>query len=312
MVNRERGELEIAEKSLKEAGFVMSQLCIARASCFDYVARKDGVLVFVKVQSDIAGFSSNDANELRLIAESVLGVPLLVSKRTRDRFLEDDTVYSRYNVLAITPRTFESVVLNRVNPMIHAGPGGYCVEIDAEAIKRRRLELGLSIGGMAEMIGTSRRTVYGYERGMAKASVSATYNLMWTLGIPIAKSINVFEDIHQQRSCVFVKALVRSKLLKRIFRKLSRYRVTTVKKAPFDFLVVVPEGGMRIVGGIVNKEEPDLSRRIDEIVSVSEIMRGHPVLIMDERRPLDQVIPCILGEEISKIRKAEDLIARAQ
>jgi putative transcriptional regulator len=312
MVNRERGELEVAEKSLKQAGFALSQPCISRASCFDYVARKGTVLLFVKVQRDLAGFSTSDAQELRLIAESVSGTSLLVSEKTRDRFLEDDTVYSRYNVLAITPKTLESAVLNRMNPMIHAGPGGYCVEVDAEAIRRRRIELGLSIGEIAEMIGTSRRTVYGYERGMAKASVSATYNLIRTLGIPVARTINILEDTHRRGSCRFMRALVRNKLLRRIFRKLSQCRVTAVKKAPFDFLVVVPEGEMRIVGGIVDWEEPTLSKRVDEIVSVSDIMRGHPVLIMDERRPLDQVIPCILGEEISKIRKAEDLIARAQ
>lgn len=301
-----------AEKSLTEAGFALSRSCVSRASCFDYVARKDAVLVFVKVQSDLAGFSVNDARELRTIAEAVSGTPLLISETTRDRYLEDDTVYSRYSVLAITPKTLESIVLNRVNPMIHAGPGGYCVEIDAEAIRHRRLELGLSIGEMADMIGTSRRTVYGYERGMAKASVSATYKLMWTLGIPIAKPINVLDYTDHESSCAIARAIVRNKLLRRIFRRLSRCRLTAVKKAPFDFLVVVPEGQLRIIGGIVGKEEPTLRRRVDEIVSVSDVVRGHPVLIMDERRPLDQVISCVLGKELSKIRKAEDLITRTE
>ena len=52
--------------------------------------------------------------------------------------------------------------------------------------------MGLSIGKFAEIIGVSRRTVYGYERGIARASVNSAYKLAETLGVA-AKPINVWK-----------------------------------------------------------------------------------------------------------------------
>jgi putative transcriptional regulator len=179
-------EKKSVETVLKEAGFTVSQRCCSRPSCFDFAARKNRTLVFIKIQPDIGNVSPSDPLELTAMSERVSASSLLISEKVREKPLEDDTVYSRYNVLAVTKKTFENIVLRKVYPLIQAGPGGYYVEIDAEAIKRRRQKLGLSIGELAQMMGTSTRTVYSYERGMAKASVSAAYNLICILGIPVA------------------------------------------------------------------------------------------------------------------------------
>lgn len=98
---------------------------------------------------------------------------------------------------------------------------------------------------MAKLIGVSRRTLYGYERGMAKASVSVAYNLIHALGAPVAKPVNVFEKSKAKHECAFLstarRVLAENKLLMRIFSGAERYKVTTVKKAPFDFVITVPE-----------------------------------------------------------------------
>jgi putative transcriptional regulator len=204
-------------------------------------------------------------------------------------------------------------VLRKAYPLIQAGPGGYYVEIDHESIKRRRQELGLSVGEIAEMIGISRRTLYGYERGMAKASVTAAYNMIWTLGIPVANPINVFEKSRYQRKCFLSTAklaIARNKLLRKIFRKLARCRITTVKKAPFDFVINFPEEEMKIIGGVANSKELELNRRVDEILSFSKVVKAHPILITEGREPSNKEISCIRSEEISKIKNPEDLICK--
>jgi putative transcriptional regulator len=311
MTYREKENLKAPEEVLKEAGFKVSEKCCCRPSCFDYAARKGENVIFIKFQHDIDSFSQIDSQELKVISECVSATSVLVSEKTREKPLEDDTVYSRYNVLAVTPKTFENIVLRNIHPLIQAGPGGYYVEINWEALKRRRQELGLSVGEMAEMVGISRRTLYGYERGMAKASVTAAYNLIYTLGIPVAKSVNIFEKSRNQRKCFLSKAgqaIARNKLLQKIFRKFSRYNITAVKKAPFDFVVNVPEDKMRIIGGVASNDEKELNRRVDEILSVSKIVRAHPILITEGRKPTSKDISCIYKEEISKIKNPEDLI----
>jgi putative transcriptional regulator len=313
MAYGEREDLRAAESTLKEAGFIVSQLCCSRPSCFDFAARKNSALIFIRIQPDIGGLSANDSHELEAIAESFSAASLLIGEQAREKPVEDDTVYTRHDILAINPRTFENVVLRNVPPLIQANPGGYYVEIDGETLKRKRQELGLSVGGMAELVGTSRRTIYGYERGMAKASVTAAYNLIWALGIPVAKPVNILEKARTHRKCRILTTaklvFARTRLLKRIFRKFAKCHITTVKKAPFDFVISVPEEKMRIIGGVADDKELELNKRVDEILSVSRVAQAHPILITEGQEPSGKNILCISSEEVSKIKNPEDLIA---
>jgi len=314
MTYREMESLKAIEVTLKEAGFTVSKRCCSRPSCFDFAARKNENLVLIKVESDVDSFSHNDSIELNTISKCMSAASLLIAEKTREKPLEDDTVYSRYNISAITSKTFENIVIQMVNPLIQAGPGGYYVEIDCDAVKRRRQELGLSVGKMAEMIGISRRTLYGYERGMAKASVAAAYNLIWTLGIPIAKPVNVFEESRSQRKCIFEKAkhvIARHRFIQTLLKKLAHCRITTVKRAPFDFVINIPEEKMRIIGGVANNRERELDIRVDEILSVSKVVKAHPILVTEKQEFSNKNIPCITSEKFSKIKDPDDLISNA-
>jgi putative transcriptional regulator len=310
-----RESLRAAESALREAGFVVSEPCRSRPSCFDLAARRDESLIFMKVQPDIGSLSANDSTELKAISESFSAPCLLIGEEAREKPLQDDTVYTRHGILAVTSRTFENFVLHRIRPLIQANPGGYYVEIDGEALKRRRQKLGLSAGEVAEMVSTSRRTIYGYERGMAKASVTAAYNLIWALGIPVAKSMNILEKPENQRkSCVLTTArlmLARNKIFSKLLRR-CRYHVTAVKRAPFDFVISAPEERMRIIGGIANKKETELDRRVNEIISVSRVTQARPILITEDQQRPEKDILYISSEDVSRIKNPKDLIARVR
>jgi putative transcriptional regulator len=308
-----RERLETAEALLQQAGFTVSQPCTSRPSCFDFAARREENLIFIKIQSDIGNMSLNDSQELGEIARNFSAASLLIGQEAREKPLEDDTIYKRHNILAVTPRTFENVVLHNIRPLIQASPGGYYVEIDGEALKQRRQKMGLSVGEMADMVSMSRRTVYGYERGLAKASVSAAYNLIWTLGIPVAKPVDIFQESRTRRKqCILTTArrvFAKSKFLNMILRRLAPLHVTSVKRAPFDFVLNVPEQKVQIIGGVANDREQELNRRVDEILSISKIVKAHPILIHETQGHREKDIPCISSEEFSKIKRPEDLIA---
>jgi len=313
MAHGGREHLETAEALLRQAGFTVSQPCTSRPSCFDFAARREKSLIFMKIQQDIGNMSLNDSQELGEIARNFSGASLLIGEEAREKPLEDDTIYRRHNILAITARTFENVVLHNVRPLIQASPGGYYVEIDGEALKQRRQKMDLSVGEMADMVGMSRRTVYGYERGLAKASVSAAYNLIWTLGIPVAKPVDILQESSaRHKQCVLTTArrvFAKSKILNMILRRLAPLHVTTVKKAPFDFVLSVPKENVQIVGGVANDKEQELNRRVDEILSVSRIVKARPILITESQGVRKKDIPCISSEEFFRIKGPEDLIA---
>jgi predicted transcriptional regulator len=276
MNHREMENALALESAFREAGFQVSRMCCSRPSCFDFAARKENKAVLIKISSEVDTFSPEDSRELRVIAGCVSAASLVVSQRTRDKPLEDDTVYSRYAVFVVTEKTIRNLMLRTAYPLIYAGPGGYSVEIDGELVEKRRKELNLSIGKLAEMIGVSRRTLYGYERGMAKASVASAYNLAKTLGVPVANPINVLGKTRKQRLCLLMKARKATggqALLQKVFRKFAFYDIFAVRKAPFDFVINVPTENYVIVGIVAVNGEAHLDMRIEEILSVCRVIR---------------------------------------
>ena len=298
--------------ALKEAGFQVSRICCSRPSCFDFAARKDDKTVLIKVNSDVDTFPAQDSRELKVIAGCLSAASLIISQQAHGKPLEDDTVYSRNGVFVVTEKTIKNIALQTANPLIYARPGGYTVEIDSALIEKRRKELGLSIGKLAAMIGVSRRTLYGYERGMTRASVTSAYKLARTLGVPVAKPISVLERTRKRRQCLLIKArhaIAGKVLLQKIFRKFAFCDISAVRKAPFDFVMNVPNGEYVIVGSVAVNGERSLDNRMEEILSICRVVRAYPVLITEKRKYASKGFSCVCIDELSGMRKPEDLIA---
>jgi len=306
--------LRLTEKVLREADFNVSTRCVSRPSCFDFVARKGGSVAFFKVPANLSSTCRREADELRTIAGFFGGAALFVCDKAKDKPLEDDTVYSRYGVFAISPNTLEDIVTRGFLPLVLAGPGGYYVRLDGTAIRRRRLKLGLSMGKLAESLGVSRRTLYGYERSMAKASVSAAYKLEWFLGVPVVEPIDVFRPVRRRRGFLSVakRVLVRNRLLHGVLRWLRRCRfdVFPARKAPFDFIAECPQTKISLVGGVACSSDKNLDARTKEILSVSQVVGARSVFITDGRQIPDNDIPLVYHEELRKIKDPKDLIAK--
>jgi len=297
--------------ALKEGGFQVSQICCSRPSCFDFAARKNDKTVLIKVNSNVDTFPAQSARELKVIAGYLSAASLIISQQAHGKPLEDDTVYSRNAVFVVTEKTIKNIVLQTANPLVYAGPGGYTVEVDAALIEKRRKELGLSVGTLAAMIGVSRRTLYGYERGMTRASVASAYKLARTLGVPVAKPINVLERTRKQSQCLLIKAkhaIAGKVLLQKIFRKFAFCDISPVHKAPFDFVINVPNKYV-IVGSVAVKGERNLDNRVEEFLSICRVVRAYPVLITEKPETFSKDLFCVCMDELSEMRTPEDLIA---
>jgi putative transcriptional regulator len=306
--------LDNAESLFEKAGFYLSQRCCARPSCFDFVARKKKQLAFVKVHPNIGNVYEKDARGLATLAKLFSGSSLFICERTRNKPLEDDTVYSRYDVGAVTLMTLEASLLKGAGPLIEAGPGGYYVRLDGEKIRKKRLEGGLSIGKMAEIMGVSRRTLYGYERGMAKASVSTAYKLEWALGEPVVKPIDIFQYPEQIGGFLATakRIISESRFLQFVIRKLLQFNFTVfqIKRAPFDFIAKTPKNGTNLLCAVAREKERNFEVRTEEIVSVSKIVEAQPIFVTDSEKVSADNIPILHKKDLEKIKCPEDLMAK--
>ncbi|MEJ5327301.1 MAG: helix-turn-helix domain-containing protein [Candidatus Bathyarchaeia archaeon] len=312
MNHREMADAVDVGEKLKEAGFQVSQLCCSRPSCFNFAARKNDKILLIKINVDADAFSVQAAQELQVIADRLSAASLIISRQAHGKPLEDDTVYSRNSVFVITVKTLKNIVLQTANPLVYAGPGGYAVEVDGKLVEKKRKELGLSIGKLAAMIGVSRRTLYGYEKGMARASVASAYKLAKTLGVPVAKPINIFENSRKHRRWRAQKSrfnAVGKVALQKIFSKFSFCDIFPVEKAPFDFIMNVPREKYVIVGSVAVNGEENIDHRIDEFLSICQVVCAYPVLITEKRKYSDKDVFCVCMDELAEIRTPEDLIA---
>jgi putative transcriptional regulator len=181
-------------------------------------------------------------------------------------------------------------------------------------VERRRKERGLSIGQLASMIGVSRRTLYGYERGMARASVASAYKLAETLGVPVAEPINILEKTRRPAQYVQPKSkrdLMTTLLLRQVFKKFSSCDISPVHKAPFDFIMSVPNENYLIIGGVASADEPDLNNRVDELLSICRVVYAYPVLISENKKNPKLDLSCFTVEDLRVLRSPEELIASA-
>lgn len=306
--------LDSTESMLKKAGFQVSERCIARASCFDFVTRRKEQPVFIKTHVNIGNVSPRDASELHSISRCFFAIPLLIGDKSRCKPLEDDTVYSRYGIYAVNPKTLEDILIRGTNPLVEAGPGGYYVKLDGDKIRQKRQELGLSVGKLAEMMGISRRTLYGYEKGMAKASVSAAYKLEWVLGLPVVQFIDIFKSRPKDEGFLALarRMIIKYPFLQKVLRKLAEinFNVAHTIRAPFDFIAQCPESRLNIIGGVPDKRERNVDQRTEEIISISKVINAQPVFITDGEEISTNNIPSICQKEFAKIQCQEDLVSR--
>jgi putative transcriptional regulator len=298
--------------SLKQAGFSISQICCSRNCCFDFAARKGNQLALVKVYSEVDGFSVHEAQELKVVADRTCAASLVAGQRTHEHVLEDDTVYMRHAVFVVTPKTLRNVAVRTAFPLVFAGPGGYYVEVNGKLIQQRRKELGFSVGRLAEQVGVSRRTLYGYEYGMAKASVASAYNLTRVLGTAVAKPVDILQRTHKQNQCLIHKskqALEERVMWKKVFCNFSGCDITHVHRAPFDFVVNLPDENKVILGAVAAVGEQFLDDRVDEILSICKVIDAYPVLVTEKKKPSAKDIFCIGTDELSETYSPTELAA---
>lgn len=312
MMNRAE-TLDATESILKRAGFQICERCVARPSCFDLVARREKQLALMKVPVNVGSIYAKCASELQTISWCFSAAPLFIGEKSRDKPLEGDTVYSRYNIYTFNLRTLEDIVCRKTYPLVEAGPGGYYVKLDGGTVRKNRQKLGLSVGKLAEMVGISRRTLYGYEKSMAKASVSVAYKLEWILGVPLVQPIDVFQRGLQGTGFLAAakRMIIRNRFLKDVLGKLSRFdiSVTPTERAPFDFIVQFPDEQLNIVGGVTDGKEQDIDQRTKEIISVSKLVEAQPVFITDGQQAPNNDIPLIRYRELMGIKYPKEFIA---
>jgi putative transcriptional regulator len=187
---RERA-IDVVRGLLESAGFFVSDAHAVRPTSFDLLARRDSLLLVVKVLKNIDALDQDEARRLQELGALFPAVPLVVGQTSGATPLEPGVVYNRYGISIVVAESLEDLLLKGLPPFLFSSPGGVFAHIDGPRLRSLREERRLSLGGLASVAGVSRRTIQLYEDG-AGAEVRVVERLERYLGEPLALAIPLF------------------------------------------------------------------------------------------------------------------------
>ncbi|HIH36646.1 MAG TPA: transcriptional regulator [Methanocellales archaeon] len=292
---------------LSKAGFIVSDRCDVHPRSFDLAARRGQLLLLLKVLSNIDGLSEEIANEVKCLANRLVGYPVIIGDKMRDTFLENGAVYLRYGIPSFNVRTLYDYFVEGVPPLIYAAPGGLYVSIDVDMLREARKDRNISLGELARELGVSRRTISKYEEGM-DATIQIALKLESILDVPLACPIDLLCSRSQNESQVCpdsVPMTVRDIL--QIFVDIG-FDVLPIAHAPFNALS--QEKGVVILTGI-SKYNDKIIKRAKLMSSISNVAQTQSVLIVEGPSKTLQINGTVLveKEELGEINNSSDFIS---
>lgn len=306
---------------LARSGYYLSAEAAMRPLSFDLVARRDGELLIVKVLTNVDGLSEPVAQELRVIAQFLEATPLVVGERSSSRSLEAGAVYLRYGVRIVASETLQDYLLEGVEPLVYAAPGGFYVNLDGAKLRQLREARGLSLGDLAQAAGVSRRAIGMYEEGMG-AMVEVAARLEEFLQEPLALPYNPFRPVAAPEPAPTVETTEFSATFEgAILRAMHDmgFRVVTTQKSPFAAITrgAAPDAEPtaraateRVVLTGFAADSPDLAKRAAATANLCEVTETLGVFFVERTttRIAIEGTPVVSREELRDAGDASDLI----
>jgi putative transcriptional regulator len=295
---------------LSKAGFYVSDPDLFRTVNFDIVARRDNLLLIIKVLVNVDAFNKEVSDQMRIVASFMDGAPLLVGARSSTNTLQPDTIYVRHGIPIMSFDTMVDYFIEGVPPFIFAAPGGPYVRIDGEELKKARTEKNISLGQLAEAAGVSRKAIQHYESGM-NAIVDVAARMEDYLNTPIVSPIDPFELVVPPPKPINIPGNLPG-FERDIYKKLRSIGFTVVPtaKCPFDALSGLEEVKREILMTGIGKQNKSAIKKAKVMGELSKISEKSSVLVLGTSPGRQNIggTPVIGRKELIKLQGADEVI----
>ena len=284
---------------LQKKGFRIGSF-IHSNTCFDFIAKSGAMTLLVKVFGNIDAIRQEQAEELKRIAVMLDANAVVVGEKTKVFALENGTAYERYGLPAINLKTFSDALEEKTIGSKYF-KGKEVVGIDAEKMKKRMAALGLTSGELAERSGSSRESIYRYEKGEA-ASLETAQKLEKALGTNVIKGVRLFEKPLQKKDYPFDREFGDEALSK--IHDLG-FNLAVFEHAPFKAYSEL-DSPLLISRGMHRQE---MRKRAEELKKANSIVKSDSFIVAKEfgKKTIDDV-PVVDEEELDSFSSAKDLV----
>jgi len=287
---------------LKEHGFSVESF-VHGNSCFDLVAKRPDLTLVLKVFNNIDALREEHAAELRKIAAVFNATVLVVGEKTKAFRLHKGVLYERLGLTALNLQGLQQL-LSQNFPSVKYFKGKSIVELDAEKLRERRKQLGLTLQQLAEKIDSTVESIHRYEKG-ATASLNTAEKLEDALAVNLVKKINLFET--QPADAGREKGLFDEDIEDKALEKVHELgvKVAVFRHSPFN--AFAQPGDSILIGKADASQE--LQRKAGELVKTKKAFQGKPIIISKELR-FRQVsrVPIVAEKELDSLSGFKDLM----
>ncbi|HZY70302.1 MAG TPA: helix-turn-helix domain-containing protein [Thermoplasmata archaeon] len=324
--------IERVGEILQRAGFFVSDAHAIRPTSFDLLARRDSLLLIVKILKNIDALDAAEAARLRELGELFPASAVVVGETSGGAPLEGGVVYGRYGVSVVTEETFSDLLLEGVPPFLFSSPGGIFGRLDGVRLRGLREARALSLGALASVAGVSRRTIQLYEEG-GGAEVDVIERLERYLGEAIALPITLWTGERAGRprllSDLDAEAAEETtpapraatdgppgptgdRLRDFVFRQLDAtgWEVVVTLRCPFDaFTHADARGEKEILLTSVGSWKTAL-HRAELLSQLARVAEGHALYVVRDapERSVRERLPVLTMRELRRQRDPDDLL----
>ena len=269
---------------LLKNGFTIKNLT---RTCFDILARKREQILLVKVLEDANSVSRQSTEEMAAVASYINASPLIIAEKAGNK-LDDNIVYSRFNVYTLNANTFFNCINNKF-PFIRRSQAGLTASVVGEKLKKKREELGYSLNALSKKIGVTSRMIIKYESENSEVTINRAMKLYDLFGHQVFNEVDVFMQREHPES----------KFETEVSRKYVElgFDATETKKTPFD--IIARKDDELILTGVSDNVNPQME-------SLSKLLDADNLVIFNKKKPKN--IPSMTKEEFMDFEKANELV----
>ena len=269
---------------LLKKGFTIKNLT---RTCFDALARRNEQILLIKALEDANSISREYSAEMAAVASYINASPLIVAEKAEKK-LEDNIVYSRFDIYTLNLDTFINCVNNRF-PFIKRGKAGLTASIVGSKLKEKREETGYSLNALSKKIGVTSRMIMKYENENSEVTINRAMKIYDLFGHQVFNEINVFMRRDHPES--MFESEVSGKYVA------LGFDATETKKTPFD--IIARKGSELVLTEVSDRVNPQME-------SLSKLLDADNLVIFRKKKPKN--IPSLTKEEFMDFDKANELV----
>jgi putative transcriptional regulator len=266
--------------------------------CFDIAARKD-FLMLIKTLTNIDGLVEEHAQSLKAISYFASGYPLVVSEKTNRGELNDDVIYSRFQLPVVTPEMFDNMIEEEIIPEVKAIKGKHIVVINTSYLKKKREELNMSLEKISREIGISKKALYEIENQRVNPTVDTVRRLEKLLDINLKISYKM-EKV--ERTYIEPK----NEFQKKVSLEFSRLGVdnSAVSSASFE---IIGKDKVSLITGLSNNTFK-IKKVVSQVKGLSSVFFSQKMFVVKKsnEQTIDGV-PIILESELPELENSKEL-----